>query len=104
MTDCVSAPLGKMNWVSKAENPSHSPKSNGSYQELSWKKLGLPVSLKSGGGIPGLKLVTPGPTLSTIPAHSWPRTTGKRAFFLGLVALMSVGHTHVAITYKGRQT
>ena len=27
---------------------------------------------------PGATLVTPSPTLSTIPAPSWPSTTGKR--------------------------
>lgn len=79
-------------------------KSKGSCEEPSQERLGISSPLKSEGEIPGLKLVTPGPTLSTIPAHSWPRTTGKRAFFLGLVALMSVGHTHMAITYKARQT
>lgn len=28
--------------------------------------------------IPGLNLVTPLPTLSTVPAPSWPKITGKR--------------------------
>lgn len=53
---------------------------------------------------PGWYSVTPGPTLSTIPAASWPRTAGKPSLVsLSRRKYKSVWHTAVATIYTNRE-
>lgn len=58
-------------------------------------------------GLPGENLVTSGPTLSTIPAPSWPRTSGNGLnFILCSVSYrysLSVWHTPVVTTCTDMQ-
>lgn len=50
---------------------------------------------------PGWNSVTPGPTLSTMPAPSWPRTIGKPSFSTHSKRwYRSVWHTAVATIYN----